>query len=87
MGMTAATANQYVANPLNSIIYSNYVYADPMYSAVAATPSTTAPSLTDALTNAVNANVYRIFYPLPADKVNYGSYWNPWESQWCANNA
>ncbi len=87
MGMTASTANQYVANPLNSIIYSNYAYADPMYSAVAATPSTTAPSLTDALTNAVNANVYRIFYPLPADKVNYGSYWNPWESQWCANNA
>ncbi len=82
-GPNAAPASQYVANPLNSIIYSNYAYADPMYTNVAAKPSSTVPTLSQGLTDALNANLYRIFYPLPEDKAAYGSYWNPWESKWC----
>ena len=83
VGPNAASGSQYVANPLNSIIYSNYAYADPMFADVGAKSTSTVPNLSSSLTTALTANLYRIFYPLPEDKATNGSYWNPWESKWC----
>ena len=83
-GKTAETAQKFIANPLYKIVYGNYKYADPMLGETAAKPTSSVAALDAAfVTETLNKNLYRIFYPLPEDKVNYGSYWNPWESKWC----
>jgi FtsP/CotA-like multicopper oxidase with cupredoxin domain len=83
-GANGLSAKPFILNPLNNIIYNNWAYADPVLGATNAKKSALMPAFNQAhLTNTLNKNLYRIFYPLPADIVLMKGASNPWQSQWC----
>jgi hypothetical protein len=83
MASRQTTASAFTVNPLQNVIYSNYNYADPMFADVAAKPTNTIVPLAQRALDALNTNLYRIFYPTAADKVQYAAYNNLWESPVC----
>jgi FtsP/CotA-like multicopper oxidase with cupredoxin domain len=83
-GKNNITSEKYILNPLHNIIYNNWKYSDPMLSDTSAKKSNLIPLFNlDYLTDTLNKNLYRIFYPLPSDIQDYGSFYNPWKSEWC----
>ena len=83
-GKNAVTANKFIVNPLYNIVYGNYKYADPMLGETAAKPTSSVAALDAAfVTETLNKNLYRIFYPLPEDITLMGSAVNPWQSKVC----
>jgi FtsP/CotA-like multicopper oxidase with cupredoxin domain len=83
-GKNNKSAEKYILNPLHNIIYNNWKYADPMLGETAAKKSNLVPIFnTNYLNETLYKNLYRIFYPLPQDITDYGSYYNPWQSKWC----
>ena len=79
-----SSAAQYYENPLHGIIYNNFEYADPMLNDTAPKPTAQVPAHSFELVNStLFKNLYRIFYPTEDDKQQYGSYYNPWMSEWC----
>ena len=83
-GKNSITSEKYILNPLHNIIYNNWKYSDPMFGETAAKKSNLV-SIFDInyLNQTLNKNLYRIFYPLPQDITDYGSYYNPWQAKWC----
>jgi hypothetical protein len=69
---------------LNNIIYSNYLYSDPMNNLTIATPSNTRKELITSTDQALINNVYRIFYPLPNDTMVQSAS-NPWKVKWACD--
>jgi hypothetical protein len=83
-GPNVRTAQQFLINPLHKIIYNNWKYSDPMLGETSAQPTKNVPQHTlEFVTNTLNKNLYRIFYPLPEDKKSYSGFENPWEANWC----
>jgi len=83
-GKNKDTAKQYIVNPLNNIIYNNWKYSDPMLGDTAAKKTNLVTVFnTNYITETLNKNLYRIFYPLPADLELTKNYTNPWQSKWC----
>lgn len=83
-GKNAISSKKYILNPLHNIIYNNWKYADPMLGETAAKKSNLVPIFnTNYLNETLYKNLYRIFYPLPQDITDYGSYYNPWQAKWC----
>lgn len=87
MGVASGNTNdQFVTNELSKVIYSNYKYADPMLGETAASPTASRPAFDQMyVQQTLDANLYRIFYPLPADEALQG-FINPWKAPWCPNN-
>ncbi len=80
----ASSAAQFYENPLHGIIYNNFEYADPMLNDTAPKPTAQVPAHSFELVNyTLFKNLYRIFYPTEDDKQQYGSYYNPWMTEWC----
>ena len=70
-GKNAASAQQYVINPLNRVIYDNYAYSDPMVGKLSSIATPKAPVWNQAYVDRMlAANFYRIFYPTPEDKID-----------------
>lgn len=86
MGLASGNTNdQFVLNKLNNVIYSNYKYADPMLGETAASPTASRPAFDQTyVEQTLDANLYRIFYPLPEDEALQG-FINPWKAPWCSN--
>jgi FtsP/CotA-like multicopper oxidase with cupredoxin domain len=83
-GKNNITSEQYILNPLHNIIYNNWVYSDPMLGETLAKPSNLVEKFdTSLFTKTLNKNLYRIFFPLESDIQSYGTYYNPWKSNWC----
>ena len=83
-GKNKDTAEQYIINPLNNIIYNNWKYSDPMLGDTAAKKSNLVPVFNNNYaTDTLSKNLYRIFYPLPVDLELTKNYTNPWQSKWC----
>jgi FtsP/CotA-like multicopper oxidase with cupredoxin domain len=83
-GKNKDTAEQYIINPLNNIIYNNWKYSDPMLGDTAAKKSNLVPVFNNNyVTDTLSKNLYRIFYPLPVDLELTKNYTNPWQSKWC----
>jgi len=83
-GKNAISAQQYIINPLANIIYNNFRYANPMLGETASKPTTrVARHTVNHINNILKLNLYRIFYPLPADIILTKNYTNPWTSKWC----
>lgn len=83
-GKNSISAEKYILNPLHNIIYNNWKYADPMLGETAAKKSNLVPIFNlNYYNETLNKNLYRIFYPLPQDIQDYGSYYNPWQAKWC----
>ena len=83
-GKNNITSEQYILNPLHNIIYNNWVYSDPMLGETSAKPRNQVEKLdTSLFTKTLNKNLYRIFFPLESDIQSYGTYYNPWKSNWC----
>lgn len=80
---TRATANRFIKNPLVNVVYDNFKYADPMFNETRAVPTATATPLATKADTALNANIYRIFYPTDADKATYAGFDNPWQAAVC----
>ena len=84
MGPNSVSANPFVLNPLNNIIYNNWKYADPMLGETNAKQSSLMPVFNqEYLTTTLNKNLYRIFYPLSSDVALMNGADNPWQSKWC----
>lgn len=87
LGKTADTARPFIINKLYGIVYNNWKYTDPMLGETAAKASNLARAMTLSYANqTLNKNLYRIFYPLPADITLMAGANNPWQSQWCPLN-
>ena len=83
-GKNKDSAQPYIVNPLNNIIYNNWKYSDPMLSDTAAKKSNLVSVFnTEYLNETLSKNLYRIFYPLPSDLELTKNYINPWQSRWC----
>ena len=83
-GKNAITAQPFIINPLNNIIYNNWKYADPMLGETSAKLSTNVTVFDrDYLNDTLSKNLYRIFYPLPSDLPLMNGAFNPWQSEWC----
>lgn len=83
MNSNQSSAQPYITNSLHNIIYNNWKYSDPMLGETAAISTKSASAHTQKLVNTnLEKNLYRIFYPLPAD-MPIGGLENPWKSQWC----
>ena len=83
-GKNNITSEQYILNPLHNIIYNNWVYSDPMLGETSAKPRNQVEKFdTSLFTKTLNKNLYRIFFPLESDIQSYGTYYNPWKSNWC----
>ena len=84
MGKNSISSKKYILNPLHNIIYNNWKYSDPMLGETAAKKTNLVPIFnTNYLNETLNKNLYRIFYPLPQDIIEYGGYYNPWQAKWC----
>ena len=82
-GKNVISAQPFIINPLNNIIYNNFKYADPLLGETNAKPSSVWPVLDNAYLNqTLTKNLYRIFYPLPADKILMNGVNNPWQVNW-----
>ena len=78
------TAQQFILNPLNKIIYNNWKYSDPMLGETSAKPTASVVQMSMTFLNdTLNKNLYRIFYPSTADEKIYEGYANPWKAKWC----
>jgi len=78
------TAQKFIVNRLHNLVYNNWVYQDPMLGQTAARPSSQARTMSESyVTQILNSNLYRIFYPTPADIVYMQGVKNPWQSAWC----
>lgn len=83
-GPNAKSAERYILNPLHKIIYNNWRFADPMLAETRAVRTNTVKTHNTALiTQTLNNNLYRIFYPQSGDIKLQEGYENPWQSQWC----
>lgn len=83
-GKNAASAEPFVKNKLNGIIYNNWKYSNPMLGDTNAKPLSNAKLFNKVLINeTLNMNLYRIFYPLPLDIKLMAGMSNPWQSKWC----
>lgn len=78
------SAQRFIINRLHNLIYNNWVYEDPMLGETAAKPSVQVRTMTPAyVSQTLNKNLYRIFYPTASDIVFMRGVNNPWQSQWC----
>jgi FtsP/CotA-like multicopper oxidase with cupredoxin domain len=78
------SAQPFIINRLNNLVYNNWKYSDPMLIDTAPKPSNQTRTMTDAyVTQVLGRNLYRIFYPLPSDITFMRGVRNPWQSQWC----
>jgi hypothetical protein len=83
-GVNSKSAQPFVINKLNGVIYNNWKYSDPLLGETSAKPISKAKTFDKSLVQStLNLNLYRIFYPLPSDIVLMGGVFNPWQSQWC----
>jgi len=83
-GRNKETASQYIINPIYNIIYNNWKYSDPMLGETYAKKSEIVPVFDNKyLSQTLDKNLYRIFYPLPSDKELTKNYINPWTGHWC----
>jgi hypothetical protein len=81
---TISKSSPFIINPLYNIVYNNWKYTDPMLGETAAKPSGLTRKMTTAyITQTLDKNLYRIFYPLPEDIVLMNGASNPWQSSWC----
>lgn len=86
-GKNAVSAQPFIVNKLNGIIYNNWKYSDPMLGDTSAKPIKNAETFNRILLNkTLGLNLYRIFYPLPSDITLMGGVSNPWQSRWCQLN-
>ena len=80
----ALSAQPFILNPLNNIIYNNWAYADPMLGETSAKKSSLMLTFNKAHFNqTLTKNLYRIFYPLSSDIQLMNGSNNPWQSKWC----
>jgi FtsP/CotA-like multicopper oxidase with cupredoxin domain len=83
MNSNQPSAQPYITNQLHKIIYNNWKYNDPMLGETAAKLTTSVKVHNQAfVTDTLNKNLYRIFYPLESDRP-LGGFTNPWKSEWC----
>lgn len=83
-GVNSGSEEPFVKNDYNKIIYSNWKYSNPMLTEVAPKRTSEMPVLNSTYIQQMLAvNIYRIFYPTPADEPS-GGYINPWKSSWCS---
>ena len=83
-GPNPLSAQPFIINTLNNIIYNNWIYSDPMLGETSAKLSSLMPTFNRAyFNNTLSKNLYRIFYPLPSDILLMNGTDNPWQSQWC----
>lgn len=83
-GINALTAQPFIINPLNNLVYNNWKYADPLLGETNAKRSNLMPVFNQKhFNNTLNKNLYRIFYPLPSDIPLMKGAVNPWQSRWC----
>ena len=83
-GLNSKSAQPFVVNKLNGIIYNNWKYSNPLLGETNAKPISKAKLFNkDLATSTLKLNLYRIFYPLPSDIALMGGVFNPWQSQWC----
>ena len=79
-----ASAEEFIVNPLNGLIYANYAYSDPLLGNVSAIDSTKAPAWNQAYIDRIrDVNAYRIFYPTPEDVALMNGTTNPWRAHVC----
>jgi FtsP/CotA-like multicopper oxidase with cupredoxin domain len=84
MGPNRQSAQPFIINPLNNIIYNNWAYSDPMLGETNAKKSSLMPIFNQKYFNTtISKNLYRIFYPLPSDIPLMKGADNPWQSKWC----
>ena len=83
-GKNALSSEPFIINPLNNIIYNNWVYADPVLGETNAKKSELMPIFNQIHFNkTISKNLYRIFYPVESDFVLMKNATNPWQSKWC----
>jgi hypothetical protein len=83
-GKNALSAQPFIINPLNNIIYNNWAYADPVLGETNAKQSSLMPTFNRTHFNkTLTKNLYRIFYPLQSDIALMKGADNPWQSKWC----
>ena len=83
-GLNAQSAQPFVVNKLNGIIYNNWKYSNPLLGETNAKPIKNAKPFDKKLAQStLTLNLYRIFYPLPSDIQLMGGVFNPWQSKWC----
>ncbi len=83
-GPNAKTAERFILNPLHKIIYNNWKFADPMLPETRSIRSNQVKAHNRVfITNNLNNNLYRIFYPQGDDIKLQEGYENPWQSNWC----
>lgn len=83
-GKNALSAQPFILNPLNNIIYNNWAYANPLLGETNAKRSNLMPIFNQQhFNNTLHKNLYRIFFPLPSDISLMQGADNPWQSQWC----
>lgn len=84
LGINPLSAQPFIINPLNNIVYNNWVYADPLLGETNAKKSSLMPVFNqNHFNNTINKNLYRIFYPRPSDIPLMKGADNPWQSSWC----
>jgi FtsP/CotA-like multicopper oxidase with cupredoxin domain len=82
-GKNAMSAQPFIINPLNNIIYYNWAYSNPVLGETNAKKSALMPVFDQThFANTLNKNVYKIFYPLPSDFLLMKGAEDPWESVW-----
>ena len=82
-GANKDSAQPFIVNPLNGIIYNNWKYSDPTLGETNAKPIKIAkPFNRQLFNNTLKLNLYRIFYPLQEDIKLMNGVFNPWESKW-----
>lgn len=83
-GLNSKSAQPFVVNKLNGIIYNNWKYSNPLLGETNAKPISKAKLFNkDLATSTLKLNLYRIFYPLQSDIALMGGVFNPWQSKWC----
>lgn len=84
-GINSISSQPFIINPLNNIVYNNWVYSNPLLPETNAKKSSLMPTFNQNYFNTtLNKNLYRIFYPLPSDMALMNGASNPWQSQWCS---
>jgi hypothetical protein len=82
-GKNALSAQPFIMNPLNNIIYNNWAYADPVLGETNAKKWELMPAFNRMhFNNTLYKNVYRIFYPQQKDIALMNGVADPWISEW-----
>ncbi|CAF0713561.1 unnamed protein product [Adineta steineri] len=84
-GINAGSAQPFILNGFAKIVYSNWLYADPMLNLTAAQPTVKMPPFDSTYKQKMlDMNIYRIFYPRNETDIPLNGFTNPWRSTWCS---